>query len=274
MRETAHWAGLNRPQYPSTFESPSETRDSRRGGNAAAESVWFPGSEQKRPVCDLVEETIEGDMRNRQHAIRLKGLAGRKRHADVVTNTGYEIPLVGTWLDLTVRVADVDGGGAVERDRGCLCLKKILYQPFLCRRPTDMEHDSRAGRDGAFAGLVFVVRTRKDFDDDSLQPCVTPCAPEENPAHSVNCDGLSFAQGAAPRREVDMPQLPTRGQAGSKQLGGHHVLSPPSLRRDLGYLPRHVVTAAYPGWSAVLMSECRVQGCSCRAGGLFVSRIG
>src|SRR5829696_4290267 len=143
MRETAHWAGLNRPQYPSTFESPSETRDSRRGGNAAAESVWFPGSEQKRPVCDLVEETIEGDMRNRQHAIRLKGLAGRKRHAGVVTNTGYEIPLVGTWLDLTVRVADVDGGGAVERDRGCLCLKKILYQPFLCRRPTDMEHDSK-----------------------------------------------------------------------------------------------------------------------------------
>ena len=107
-------------------ETPSETRGSRRGGNATAESLWLAGSEQKRPMCLLVEEAVEGDMRNRHHSINLKGLASCKRHTGVVTNTGYDIPLVGTWLDRAVRVAEVNGAGAVERNRGCLCLEKFF----------------------------------------------------------------------------------------------------------------------------------------------------
>jgi hypothetical protein len=41
--------------------------------------------------------------------------------------------------------------------------------------------------------------------------------------------------------------LSVTGQARSKQLDGHPVLSPPSLWRDLGRLLRHVVTVVYPG---------------------------
>ena len=153
----------------STFEAPSETRDSRRGGNATAESLWLAGSEQKRPMCVLVEEAVEGDMRNRHHAIRLKGLAGRKRHAGVVTNTGYEIPFVGTWLNRAPRVAEVDGGGAVERNRCCLCLKKIRQLTFSLRPPTEPEHDPGAGRDGAPA----FIHTKKGLTISSAtcDPC-------------------------------------------------------------------------------------------------------
>jgi hypothetical protein len=39
-----------------TSEPPCETRDSRRGGNAAAERLWMPGLEQNRPMCGIVEE--------------------------------------------------------------------------------------------------------------------------------------------------------------------------------------------------------------------------
>jgi hypothetical protein len=53
--------------------------------------------------------------------------------------------------------------------------------------------------------------------------------------------------------------LSVTGQARSKQLDGHHVLSPPNLWRDLVVPPRHVVTAAYP-WVAVLM-QCRWPVC-------------
>jgi hypothetical protein len=31
-------------------ETPAETRDSRRGGNAAAERDWIPGLDQNRPM--------------------------------------------------------------------------------------------------------------------------------------------------------------------------------------------------------------------------------
>ena len=66
-------------------------------------------------MCDLVEHRVGDNSRNRHHAIHLKGLAA-ERHTGVVTNTGYEI------YDRDVprsrrRVAEIDGGGAVERDR-------------------------------------------------------------------------------------------------------------------------------------------------------------
>src|ERR671912_1167843 len=119
---------------------PGPVRDSRRGRNPAADCEWFLGSEQNRPMCELVEETAGDNMRNHHHPIHLEGLAGRKCHTGVVTNTRYEILLVGTWLDRTVRVAEVDGSGAVERDRGCLCLKKLFHQTLILRTPTEREH--------------------------------------------------------------------------------------------------------------------------------------
>jgi hypothetical protein len=85
--------------------------------------VWVLGSEQKRPMCGLVANLWD-NIRNPEHAIDLKRFACRKRHTSVVVNARYEISLIGTWLDRAVRIAEVDGGGAVDRDRRCLGLKK------------------------------------------------------------------------------------------------------------------------------------------------------
>jgi hypothetical protein len=127
-------------------KTPSETRNSRRGGNAAAGREWFVGLEQNRPMRELVDETGYR-MRNRNPGVHLKGLAGRKRHTGVVTNAGYETPVVGKFLDRAVRVADVDGGSTVEGDRGCLCVEKGLHQASILLRPTELEYDSGASRD-------------------------------------------------------------------------------------------------------------------------------
>ena len=75
--------------------------------------VWILGSEQKRPMCGLVAN-LGDNIRNREHAIHLKRFACRKRHTGVVVNSRYEVPLIGTGLDRAVRIAEVDGGGAVD----------------------------------------------------------------------------------------------------------------------------------------------------------------
>src|SRR5215207_1490787 len=114
-------------------------------------------------MCGLVNYAVKDRMRNRQQAIHLKGLAGREPHTGVVTNTRYEVSL-GTCLDRAVRVAEVHRGGAVDRDRGRLCLKKVLHKTSVLRRPTKREYDPRTGRHGALAALF--ERTRKYPDSD------------------------------------------------------------------------------------------------------------
>jgi hypothetical protein len=59
------------------------------------DSEWLLGPEKNRPMCDLVDNTVGDNMRNRHHAIHLKGLAGRKCHTSVVMYTRYEIALLG-----------------------------------------------------------------------------------------------------------------------------------------------------------------------------------
>ena len=90
------------------------------------DSEWFLGAEEHLPMYGLVFDTVGNHMRNRQHAIHLKGLAGAKRHTGVATNTRSETP-VWMWLDRAVRVADVHRGRTVESDRGRLCVEKVLH---------------------------------------------------------------------------------------------------------------------------------------------------
>ena len=62
-------------------------RAALRSGNAAVDSEWFLGAEEHLPLCGLVFDTVDDLVRNRQHAIHLKGLAGGERHTGVATNT-------------------------------------------------------------------------------------------------------------------------------------------------------------------------------------------